>query len=93
MDKPPEIMIKNAGYHLVEIPKGTVGESDKILEEILELQDAERQSCRIMALVELSDVVGAIEHYLGRHHPDTRLEDLIIMSRITRRAFQNGRRT
>lgn len=27
---------KNPGYHLTEIPKGTVGESSKILEEVLE---------------------------------------------------------
>lgn len=81
------------GYHLSEIPKGTIGESSKILEEVLELQDAERQGAAVMALVELSDLVGAIELYLCNRHPDTTLEDLIIMSHITQRAFENGRRS
>jgi len=85
--------IKNPGYHLTEIPKGVIGESSKILEEILELQDAEQQGARIMALVELSDMIGAVEHYLRHYHPDTTLEDLIKMSNITQRAFRNGRRT
>jgi hypothetical protein len=81
------------GYHLREIPKGIIGESSKLLEEILELQDAELQDASIMALVELSDLVGAIQHYLEKHHASTSIEDLIIMSKITRRAFDNGRRS
>lgn len=85
--------IKNPGYHMHEIPKGKVGESSKILEEVLELQDAESQQAGIMALVELSDLVGAIEHYLEHHHPDKTLDDLITMAHITRRAFDNGRRS
>ncbi len=84
---------ENPGYHLSEIPRGVVGESSKILEETLELQDAERQGAKIMALVELSDLVGAIELYLRNRHPSVTLEDLMIMSRITRRAFENGRRS
>ena len=85
--------VKKPGYHLVFIPKGEIGESSKLLEEILELQDAESQNAKVMALVELSDLIGAVEHYLLRHHPDTTLDDLIVMSHITQRAFQNGRRT
>jgi hypothetical protein len=85
--------IENPGYHLTTIPKGEVGESSKILEEILELQDAEAQECKVMALVELSDLMGAIALYLERHHPDTSIDDLIIMSNITRRAFANGHRS
>ncbi len=83
---------KKPGYHLRDIPKGTIGESNKILEEVLELQDAEAQECKIMELVELSDLMGAVALYLEKHHPSTTIEDLIIMSRITRRAFENGRR-
>jgi hypothetical protein len=80
------------GYHLADIPRGEVGESSKLLEEVLELQDAEAQECKVMALVELSDLIGAIALYLEKHHPDTSIEDLITMSQITRRAFENGRR-
>ena len=84
---------KNPGYHLHKIPKGEIGESSKILEEVLELQDAEQQEANIMALVELSDLMGAIALYLEKHHPSTSIDDLMTMSRITRRAFENGRRT
>lgn len=85
-------MIEKPGYHLNEIPKGEIGESSKILEEVLELQDAEAQDAKIMALVELSDLIGAIALYLEKHHPDTTLNDLVTMSKITKRAFENGYR-
>ena len=78
---------------MTDIPKGEIGESSKILEEVLELQDAEEQECKVMALVELSDLVGAVALYLERHHPSTSIDDLIIMSQITRRAFASGRRS
>jgi len=85
--------MKKPGYHLHEIPKGEIGESSKLLEEVLELQDAEEQGAVVMALVELSDLVGAITLYLEKHHPTTTLDDLRTMARITRRAFENGRRS
>ena len=84
---------KNPGYHLRKIPKGEIGESSKILEEVLELQDAEAQDAKIMELVELSDLMGAIALYLEKHHPSTSIDDLLTMSHITRRAFASGRRT
>jgi len=81
------------GYHKAKIVKGKYGESSKIKEEIEELQDAERQSNRIMALVELSDIVGAIQGYLERQHPSITMQDLIIMSNATRSAFMDGTRS
>ena len=81
-----------AGYHLRQIDKGILGEISKIREETDELQDAVAQGCTIMALVELSDLYGAIDHYLKKHHPGTTMEDLKIMSYITSRAFLSGRR-
>lgn len=83
---------KNPGYHLAEIPKGTLGEISKIQEEVYELQDAQEQECRIMALVELSDLVGAIRAHLKAHYVDITLDDLVAMSDITERAFRNGHR-
>ena len=80
------------GYHLSEIPKGVIGQSSKIMEELLELQDAEKQKSSIMALVELSDLIGAVIHYLEKTHPTVSIDDLVTMSNITRRAFENGRR-
>ncbi|HAC56514.1 TPA: hypothetical protein DCF80_03350 [Candidatus Saccharibacteria bacterium] len=83
---------RGPGYHLQPIAKGELGEISKIEEEVAELRDAEEQECIIMALVELSDLVGAIRLYLDKHHPDVTIKDLITMSDITTRAFENGHR-
>lgn len=80
------------GYHVDTIPRGVFGQSSKILEEVLELQDAEKQSARIMALHELSDIVGAVHGYLREHYPDMKFEDLVKMANVTRRAFESGSR-
>lgn len=85
-------MSKKIGYHLTEIRKGVLGESSKIREELMELEDAEAQGCKVMALVELSDLVGAVNAYLTQNHPGVTLTDLDRMARITKRAFDNGRR-
>jgi len=79
------------GYHLYNIPKGELGERSKIVEEFKEWQDACEQDCKVMELVELSDLVGAIELYITKHYNIT-LNDLIKMKEITERAFENGRR-
>lgn len=81
------------GYHLSEIPRGEFGEPSKIIEEAMELADAHSQGARIMALVELSDLVGAVEGYLRRHHPSYSIPDLLAMAAITSRVFENGHRT
>lgn len=80
------------GYHLSHIEKGVLGEASKVLEETNEFVDAVAQGVSIMALVELSDLVGAIEAYLAKHHPTMSLDDLRAMSYVTKRAFENGRR-
>jgi hypothetical protein len=82
-----------AGYHLDEIPRGEFGELSKVYEEIAELADAEEQGAKLMLLQELSDVIGAIEGYLTKHHPSITLDDLIKMKAITTRAFESGART
>lgn len=79
-------------YHLVEIPKGTIGELSKVYEEVEEVRDADDQGAAIMVLCELSDVLGAIECYLEKHHPSISIQDLKNMSDITKRAFKSGRR-
>ena len=80
------------GYHLAEIEKGVLGEPSKILEEVNEFMDATRQGVDIMALVELSDLQGAVEAYLDKHHPSITLQSLRDMAAVTARAFANGRR-
>lgn len=87
------VLSKIMGYHKTKITKGKYGESSKIKEEIEELQDAERQNNKIMALVELSDIVGAIHGYLQRQYPNITMQDLVIMSNATRSAFMDGTRS
>jgi hypothetical protein len=87
----PEVVV-NPGYHTIDIPKGELGEFSKIKEECLELEDALNQGSEVMALVELSDLYGAIESYLEKHHKLT-VGDLKKFSDITKRAFKNGRRS
>lgn len=82
-----------AGYHVSDIPRGEYGEISKILEEALELQDAMEQGCKLMVLIELSDMLGAIEGYLEKHYEGKMtITDLFNMSHITRRAFESGGR-
>lgn len=88
----PVLMSNKPGYHLAEITKGELGEISKIREELEELEDAVHQGVKIMALVELSDMLGAIEAYLEQHHSGITLDDLYAMSEVTKRAFKNGRR-
>ena len=44
-----------------------------------------------MELVELSDLIGAIDLYVKKQY-NLSVEDLITFSQITQRAFINGRR-
>jgi hypothetical protein len=83
----------NPGYHIRHIAKGTLGEVSKIREELEELEDATEQGSSIMALVELSDLYGAMDAYLKRHHPSMGMADVARMASITQRAFRSGQRT
>lgn len=80
------------GYHTREIKKGSIGESSKIREELEELEDAEKQDNPVMAILELSDIVGAIDAYLEVNHPSITVEDLITMAMRTKAAFDDGTR-
>lgn len=79
------------GYHLTEIPKGVLGEFSKIEEEFLEALDALKQNNNVMLLIELSDLLGAIDAFVNRYN--LTLEDLIIMKDATKRAFDDGTRS
>ena len=81
-----------AGYHLTEIKRGVFGELSKIYEEVEEIKDADAQGVKLMLLIELSDLLGAVEGYLEKHQPDVSLEDLIKMKDVTKRAFTSGGR-
>lgn len=79
-----------AGYHNREIVRGVYGEFSKIREEFEEFDDAVEQNNILMSLVELSDLIGAIEGYAVKY--GISLDDLIIMKNATKRAFEDGTR-
>lgn len=81
-----------SGYHKNIIKKGKIGELSKVFEEVEEVKDSQEQGVNLMVLVELSDVIGAIEMYLEKHHKSITIEDLIKMKNRTRNAFQEGSR-
>jgi hypothetical protein len=66
-----------AGYHIREIKKGIVGEFSKISEEFLEFEDAVEQASVVMALVELSDLIGAIEAFFAKKQKQNFFNELI----------------
>lgn len=79
-------------YHIDKIPHGEYGEISKIIEEVKELQDADKQQAEVMVINELADIIGAIEGFLIRHHPSITLTDLIKMKDLTAKAFKSGHR-
>lgn len=79
------------GYHKTGIQKGELGEPSKINEEFLEFVDAKHQGNSVMELVELSDLIGAIEAYTTKHY-NISLDELIKMTRATQSAFKDGSR-
>lgn len=79
------------GYHVKEIAKGVLGQPSKIREEYEEFQDAVEQGNTIMALLEASDLIGAIERWAMQTHNVT-LGELLEMKKATARAFADGTR-
>jgi phosphoribosyl-ATP pyrophosphohydrolase len=78
------------GYHLKKIEKGTLGSVTKIREEYEEFMDAAEQDNPLMALHELSDLIGAVEAFAKTFN--VTLDNLITMKEATQRAFRDGER-
>lgn len=77
-------------YHKKEISRGVYGEFSKVVEEFEELSDAFEQKDVILQLVEISDLLGAIEGYLESF--GVTLGDAISFSNKTKEAFRAGTR-
>lgn len=88
LDKLP--MRASFGYHLREIPRSPHGTVGKVVEEALELADAQNQEVRIMSLCECADVVSALRGYLRANNENW--EQVLKMSEITDRVFACGDR-
>lgn len=75
-----EINLKNHfSWHNRPIKKGIYGEFSKVEEEVDEAREALEQNNHLMYLIELSDVIGAIEKIAENH--GLTLEDLINFSK------------
>tara|TARA_B100000745_G_scaffold192726_1_gene126766 strand:+ start:31659 stop:31901 length:243 start_codon:yes stop_codon:yes gene_type:complete len=79
------------GYHIRPIQKGVLGTPSKIQEELDELKDAIEQDVKILAIVELSDIYGALEAVADSY--GMTMQDLAKMHQCTKRAFLSGDRT
>ena len=82
-------LLQQPGYHLREIAKGEIGEASKIVEEMNEFLDGVEQQNKILQMIELSDLIGAIELYAESKLGST-LKDIIEFKDITKRAFESG---
>lgn len=69
-----------SGFHRKEIKKGVYGELSKIEEELQEAYDAEEQGQDLMILIELSDMIGAIEGVSKKYGMN--IEQLLKFSRL-----------
>lgn len=88
-----DLEVSQPGYHVAEIPRGEYGKISKIIEEAAELKDAMEQGQKLMCLIELSDILGAIEGYLEKEYEGkVTVTDLFNMSNATKRAFESGGR-
>jgi len=78
------------GYHKSKIKRGELGKISKVQEEIDEFIDAQTQGIRIMEMIELSDIYGALESLAEIYN--LTMEDLEKMSNATKSAFKDGTR-
>ena len=69
-------------FHKREIHKGKYGEISKILEEVEEAIDSEEQGLRLMTLIELSDILGAVDGVLKKQFPNFTAEELLAFARL-----------
>lgn len=75
-------------WHKREITRGVYGEFSKVLEEVEEAEDALEQNNKLMYLIELSDIVGAIEGIVENY--GLTLEELITFSDKVKESKRNG---
>jgi hypothetical protein len=73
---------ENPGYHVNVIDKGVYGQFSKVAEEFQEVQDAWEQNCSIMALVELSDLLGAMEAFYPNLHKHIKQASELLLHRV-----------
>lgn len=82
--------LRRMSYHKIKIHKHDFGSPYKLQEEATEYIDAVATNNKIMALVELSDLFGCLEHEVSKY--GMTVEELKVMSDATKSAFTSGAR-
>lgn len=77
--KPKETTPK---FHKRSIKKGRYGELSKVLEEVEEALDAQEQGHRFMMLIELSDIIGAVQGVLDKEGFNLTVEELAKFAKL-----------
>ena len=75
-------------FHKAIIQKGIYGELSKIKEELDEAYDAESQNQDLMLLIELSDIIGAVEGVSKKY--GFTLEQLIAFAKLRSKVAMEG---
>jgi phosphoribosyl-ATP pyrophosphohydrolase len=78
------------GYHKSNIDKGVYGQFSKVKEEYEELLDAKDQGDKILTILEICDLYGALEGYANTLGYS--IQDVIKFSNLTKEAFRDGSR-
>lgn len=78
-------------YHKKKIPEWIYWEISKITEEYEEFIDAVEQKSKLLELVELSDMIWAIDWYVNKKY-NMNIDDLITMAKLTHNSFKDGSR-
>lgn len=77
---------KLSPFHTQPIKKGQYGELSKIQEELDEAFDAEKQGIDLMLLIELSDIIGAVEGVAKKYN--FTLDQLIQFSKVRKKVAE-----
>ena len=75
------------GYHIRNIPRGTLGEWSKVSEEIEEIIDALEQNLKPMVLIELCDCLGAVRATLDSND-GFKFENCVYVTSTERNQYQ-----
>ena len=77
---------KKSYFHVMPVRRGTYGELSKVQEELDEALDAETRGQKLLLMIELSDIIGAVAGVAERHGYS--LDDLIQFSELRRNVFR-----
>lgn len=79
---------KHHHFHKRDIPEGVFGDFSKIEEEFFEAKDAVEQDVKVMLLIELTDLLGAIRGYMDKNYPGIGFDGLVKMMQLHHKVIE-----